>query len=161
MKIPSTTALLAMHGISSRRPPLATPPPSSYLTYERETDMLFLRCMYGRGRSLAKELRSVKHDYCSWKDQLQSGTPFHKVSNDRSFPYGDSLVELVRFIRNVFEHIIEADLLKKRHNKYIGNSPFSLWLEEKFVENEITKLFPHLLVALYLNLYEANIITLD
>lgn len=34
---------------------------------------------YGRGRSLAKELRFVKHDYCSWKDQLQSGTPFHKV----------------------------------------------------------------------------------
>jgi hypothetical protein len=32
MKIPSTptaTEVLAMHGISSRKPPLATPPPSS------------------------------------------------------------------------------------------------------------------------------------
>lgn len=34
MKIPSTptaTAVLAMHGINSRRPPLATPPPSNYI----------------------------------------------------------------------------------------------------------------------------------
>lgn len=34
MKIPSTptaTDVLAIHGISSRRPPLATPPPSSYM----------------------------------------------------------------------------------------------------------------------------------
>lgn len=34
MKIPSTPtamAVLAMHGINSRRPPLATPPPSNYI----------------------------------------------------------------------------------------------------------------------------------
>ncbi|KAH7837486.1 hypothetical protein Vadar_014420 [Vaccinium darrowii] len=31
---------------------------------------------YGRGRSLARELRFVKCDYSSWKDQLQSGTLF-------------------------------------------------------------------------------------
>lgn len=34
MKTPSTptaTAVLAMHGISSRRPPLATPPSSNYI----------------------------------------------------------------------------------------------------------------------------------
>jgi len=38
MKIPSTptaTAVLAMHGISSRRPPLATPPPSSYMRKQK------------------------------------------------------------------------------------------------------------------------------
>lgn len=49
IKIPSTptaTAVLAMQGINSRRPPLATPPPSN--CFENEAAFIYLKKMRGK-----------------------------------------------------------------------------------------------------------------
>lgn len=53
MKIPSTptaTAVLPMHGINSRRPPLATPPPSNCMKKQNWNNDKDLKNIFNRGR---------------------------------------------------------------------------------------------------------------
>lgn len=75
MKIPSTptaTAVLAMHGINSRRPPLATPPPSNYMKIAILT--------INRGKYDAKYRLNIKRKIVEIYDRKKQNTSIARKS---------------------------------------------------------------------------------
>lgn len=74
-----------------------------------------------------------------------------QVLKDGAFYYGNTIVDLVRFVRNVFMHITEREKGPSRQFKYIDG--MIDWMDQQFVENEITKTFPLLLVHVHASIW--------
>lgn len=81
-----------------------------------------------------------------WKLDVPSNTPLGKVLNARC--YYSVVEDLVQFVRDVYEHILDVD--KANNAKFIYVAGFKLdWRSMHFIESEVTSAFPMLLVEIY------------
>ncbi|KAG5542880.1 hypothetical protein RHGRI_015837 [Rhododendron griersonianum] len=90
-----------------------------------------------RASTLQDVLRGRLPQYKGWKKDILVDSPLHKfLVGPESSNYSDSVFDLLRFIRNAYQHITEK---KKDHSgEYLYIKNHENWAEENVVEHEKT-----------------------
>lgn len=117
----------------------------------------------GRGKAPASRSRRKGKAICnkgnigeeSWHSKVPPG-PFRKLMNDgNGKKYGNDIKQLIRFLRNVIEHLNEVK--GGGGKKYIDHDTEGEYEDLQYVEHCISEAFPLLLVELYKGLYSDGV----
>ncbi|KAG5542886.1 hypothetical protein RHGRI_015843 [Rhododendron griersonianum] len=102
-------------------------------------------------------LRDRLPQYLNWNTTILPnfvGSPLLKFLSASTSSYDSSVFDLIRFIRNVYQHITD----KKKDDKYLYIDRHVHWAKEEVTEHEVSKVFPKLLLELTAELSVVNFI---